>query len=547
VRLLLALVMPVLFSSILACADESRFSVADVAKDLKAFYEISDKKPPPYALVERWDAAVKQLGAADANQRETAATWLRALLAQALKDEKSGLDLWRATPFFGESAQNEAREVRKWVAIRMAKAEPLAGALPVVRWYFQEETQPAFQENAATALNKVKGKEAAALRADLAGAPHANGVVVALALEGLGSDESRLPADKLRALCHHHRSKIRDAARKLYQQQVGGDCGAFDPARAMQSAPLKKLMKDLEILLTDLPAEAREGFKLIGKAPEDTSRDDLVRQGTLYDVVRARELYAAGKDEMAAGILFPQLERFFRDQDLARFVRQDIGRIYGYLMLTAFVGDRDYERAEKIANKLVKSYSETMFHHDAVRLAAQLPRRRDDFVKLKLPTATEWQQLKQKLSRSEQIDFLCRRLRLLNCFQSSQPGVCRWSDKQFAEPCRIAPNASWGLDQGKTEVINPYTELLGLSHDGSTGLKLTAKDVPQLAGYLRDDWYVLGISFWRDFHPGRNLGDTRSILQEIINDLAGKEICKVKSWTKLTPAEINAEIERLKR
>jgi hypothetical protein len=45
----------------------------------------------------------------------------------------------------------------------------------------------------------------------------------------------------------------------------------------------------------------------------------------------------------------------------------------------------------------------------------------------------------------EQIDYLCERLRLLNCFQMGQPGGSFPDEKQYAEPCGMEANASWGL------------------------------------------------------------------------------------------------------
>src|SRR5262249_35642405 len=109
------------------------------------------------------------------------------------------------------------------------------------------------QEHAATALGKLKTPEAATLRAELATRPHPNLVVVAAALKQITVEKGKLPADKLRALCHHHRGSVREVARKLNQPQGGADPGPFDPVQAMRSPTVKKLMKDLENLLIDVP------------------------------------------------------------------------------------------------------------------------------------------------------------------------------------------------------------------------------------------------------------------------------------------------------
>ena len=208
-------------------------------------------------------------------------------------------------------------------------------------------------------------------------------------------------------------------------------------------------------------------------------------------------------------------------------LRNELGKNYGYQMLVAFAGDRDYARTERLAKTLATHYPETVFHHYAVRLAEELPERRDDFVTLKLPTPAEWAEMKKKLTRTEQIDFLCRRYRLLNYFQAMQPGGYFPGATQYAEPCGMAHNASWGLGKGKTEVINPETELEGSRrrHDDKPphGLGLTLKDVPQLSKYLRDDWLIPTVTFWRDFHPNRTLGSTRPMVAALINNIATRE------------------------
>jgi hypothetical protein len=241
------------------------------------------------------------------------------------------------------------------------------------------------------------------------------------------------------------------------------------------------------------------------------------------------------------------------NDDAAEGVRHERGQQLGYLMLAAFAGDRDYPRTAKLADTLAKHYPDDLFYQYAVGLADQIPKRSDDFIKLKLPRPNEWKTLKGKLTRVERIDFLCERLRLLNCFQRSQPGGVSYYDKQFAEPCGMTRDASWGGFSGKTEVINPLVELSGPSRapkeagDQSQGESLTLKDVPQMSKHLKDDWYIPTVSFWRNFHPMRGLHSTRPILGQIINDMAGKDLCEIGRWGKLTPAQIEKEIGRISR
>jgi hypothetical protein len=234
-------------------------------------------------------------------------------------------------------------------------------------------------------------------------------------------------------------------------------------------------------------------------------------------------------------------------------VKSRMGDKAGYAMLVAFAGNRDYARALAVAGQLDRRYAGTRFHDYAREMARQLPGRMDDFKTFKLPTAAAWAALKQKLTRAAQIDYLCARLRLLNCFQVSQPGGYWPDEQQYAEPCGMQENASWGLRQGKTEVINPLTELVGpftwydKGKARPKGLGLTLKDVPHLSKHLREDRYVLIVSFWRDFHPDRNLGSTRPMIAKIVNDLARRDICQIQHWGGMGPKEIDKEIERINR
>src|SRR5262249_32214051 len=195
--------------------------------------------------------------------------------------EKSGEAPWQATPFFGEGGQNPARELRKWIAIDLGKSEPLPAALPVLQWFFDEEPMPAFQLDAATALAKLKGKEAAALRAQLATRPHPNLLVVLTVLKQIAAAKETLPADPLRALCHHHRLAIRDAARALNLQQGGADPGPFDPVKVMRSPGIEDLLKKLDALFIDLPPADAPFIAVTLNRPDKGGRGPTTIKGWL--------------------------------------------------------------------------------------------------------------------------------------------------------------------------------------------------------------------------------------------------------------------------
>jgi hypothetical protein len=229
-------------------------------------------------------------------------------------------------------------------------------------------------------------------------------------------------------------------------------------------------------------AKGNEDFHL---SPRGGLTGQFQGQGaSLVEAILVAWLDRTGKPELAASVLLPALDTLYEDRHIVEMARHQLGAILGNRMLVAFVGDRDYAETLNLAQVLAKTYPDTQFHDYAKGLAEQLPRRMDDFKTFKLPTPKEWAELKKKLSRREQIDFLCQRMRLLNCFQWGQPGGYSPGSTQYAEPCGLSANAAWGLSLGKTEVINPVSELTGqrgifISDDiKDRGLALNVADIP---------------------------------------------------------------------
>lgn len=214
------------------------------------------------------------------------------------------------------------------------------------------------------------------------------------------------------------------------------------------------------------------------------------------------------------------------------------GLSHGYRMLVAFAGDRNYEAALHEARLICDHFPDSLFHDYARGLVEQLPRRMDDFKTLRLPTPAEWADLKTRLTREQQIDFLCARMRLLTI----SPG--RWyflTETQYAEPPGMDQDASESLHRGVTKVINPVQQLAGWNG----GMPLSVSEIPLLTPHLRDDWYLLRVRYFCVFNDERHLGSTRPVYAGIINELARKDLCKDWEWKHLTSAEIDKEIERI--
>jgi len=602
---------------------------AIIAKELWAYYEKGT--PPP------WTDAIRNLSAKMPEQRTTAAKYMVTLLDQAQTDEISGKTPWRATPFWGSSGENPARNLRQQIADELVKAPASTATLTVLRWYLDHEKVAHFQGIVVTALDKVKSKEADDFCLSLLQPAHENSVVVLAALQQINERKSEIPNAVLMGLCDHYRPSLRAAARKLNKERGGADPGPFDPVIAMKQPALAALMTNIGALL-DQPAspdtefvkvttkwtsgkdtntsetlgwlvkndgdswvvltpfghretfhkektfKGRRGGESVSKSSWEKSpiADEVKRvvelrkkgdpdfalserggltgqfQGrgaSVYEVTLAHWLFAAKQLDLSSQILLPALDSLYMDRHLVDMIRHRVGEAAGYRMLVAFAGDRDFAETQRLANALVQRYPGTRFHNYAVKLSKEMPKRADDFKKLKLPTPEEWAGLKKKLSRAKQVAYLAERMRLLNCFQYSQPGGCSITEGQFAEPSGLSRNAAWGLDRGETKVINPYIELVG-GREGIfgddekepfKGLELTVADIPHLAPFLRDDWHLLCVSFWRDFSPDRHLDTTRPLFGAIIDGLAKQDLSQTRAMTKMTDEEIDKHVNAIIR
>jgi hypothetical protein len=559
------------------------FAGVTVAAELAAFY--ADHKKEPH-----WRGAAPER--------------LVALLDQAQADELSGNAPWQATPYWGESAENPARELRRRIAESPSSPQ-------VVRWFLAHETVDAFQEKAFGTAPKLPDD----LFVEVVTAPHPNTVIVVGALTEAARRKLALPSAALASLCQSHRESVRKAARAAAARLGLPTPAPFDATTAVQSPPIAALMAQLDQLIlepapptasfvevTRYGAKHRVDEKLIAwQIGEDKKqwtllseygrRENVDKDGNatvtaisvekvqarvaalrkkgdgefalseggaltgqfeghgagLKEALLGHWLYRARRFDLAAAIILPALDTFYRDQHLVEMVRERLGELYGQEMLVAFAGDRDLSRTERLARTIAEHFPRTRFHSYATELAAELPRRRGDFTAFRLPTPAEWQEEKRKLSRAQQIDYFVERLRLLNCFQLGQPGGVSYGEGQTREPQGMARDASWGLGRGKTEVVNPWTALTGehvLGQKSASELELTVADIPQLAGHLREDWHMPTVSFWRDFHPDRELHHTREALVGLINDLAKGEVVDRK---RLEGPERDQEIERVAR
>jgi hypothetical protein len=276
-----------------------------------------------------------------------------------------------------------------------------------------------------------------------------------------------------------------------------------------------------------LAEDAREILELRKKGGRDivealSARGGLTGQFQARFISLPEALLAAwtlgrGERELAAALVVPRIDDTRDDRWIGWAVRDLLGHHYHQEMLLAFSHERDYGRALRLARHLAgPRFAEYEYQARARELAAQLERRRDDFVGFALPTPEAWAKQKATMSRAQQIEFLGARLRLLNCLQWGQPGGVSYADQQHAGS-RLKGGAP-----GRAPVVNPYTELLAM--------KMTVGEIPVLVPRLADQDFMPTFSYWRDFHPSRTLHRVSWAAAEIINAAAKRDLAQLPAY-----------------
>lgn len=241
--------------------------------------------------------------------------------------------------------------------------------------------------------------------------------------------------------------------------------------------------------------------------------------------------FQKGLKKDAARLLFPRLNNMGDERWLKWATRDLFAHPIHQEMLELFSHNRDYEETLKLAETLSSPFfKEYQYHDRAVELAKQIKVRKDvDFKTLFLPDEKMWKKIKSTMSREDQIKFHADRLRLLNCFQFSQPGGVNYRDPQSA-------NAGYRYDKNEP-VINPYNELLDM--------KITLAELPVLVPYLGDENFMLTFSYWRDFHPNRTFHQVNWAVAKIIDDAAKSNLSELNAYYRKNDSEKKQHIENI--
>ncbi|MFN0128517.1 MAG: hypothetical protein ACKV19_17730 [Verrucomicrobiales bacterium] len=246
-------------------------------------------------------------------------------------------------------------------------------------------------------------------------------------------------------------------------------------------------------------------------------------------------LFHKGERALTAQLIFPLLDAMNDDRWAFEILRDLQGGQCHLAMLEAFSYGRDYAKSLRLARHLSQPlFDGYNYQERAKELAVQLPKRMEDFKTFTLPAPDDWKKIAEDLPRAKQVEYLTTRLRLLNCFQSGQPGDVDYRDTQYR-----MTGPQWGEEEEVKDavVINPFNELFRM--------KLTPVDVEVLAPFLKDENYLPTFSYWRDFHPGRTLHRVNWLVAELVNAAAMRTLIDLNGWSSLDPAERDVRVENV--
>lgn len=470
-------------------------------------------------VLKAWLARLPGLGRAGTEARVQE---LRAVLAQLLADESNGRDRRIASPYWGAGAQSGRRGLRqKLVALLRANHgdRAAAGLEPLVAWLLFDEVELRNVQAGLVLLRALPSANRKTLARRLVSELHPNVEVLALGLELSGGLPSDRGAELRTTLLAHPHPRVRAALPMVGLRASSSPTRLFAPAARLlerfREVPLVGAPPVTDALADDLLA--------IRAGDEQQAREALSARGMLTaqfepGFVSLRELHAAlaldraGRRDDALRLLTPRFAEAPDGRWIAWAGRDLLGAHLHQLMLDRWVEQRDLDGAIELARVLANpAFDGYGYQARAKGLLRELERRRDDYATFGLPTAGEWEGLRRDLSRLEQIAWLAERVRLINTLQWGQPGGVNHLDPQYGWPfSELLPRSrdTWA----QYERINPLSELLVLAPMG-------AEERAVLEPYRRSRAHLAMYSYWRDFHPARELHTVGEAVSWLLGEL----------------------------
>ncbi|MCE0497604.1 MAG: hypothetical protein LV481_06640 [Methylacidiphilales bacterium] len=518
------------------------------------------------------------LNGSDAEKAQNAGAYILALFDQSWADETNGRAAWRALPFWGGGSDNPARTYRGQLADAFGKSASSLAALPAALWLIEHDLVEDNIGSGGQVLSRIHGADADAAIGTILQEQHPSQQVLIMALNEAAARHLLKDKNSVVALEQSYRSAVRDAAQKAALQLGEPHTQEYDRSAPFSPRMVEFLKTNSERLLTPVPEKATWQQEEAGSSEQlqgwmleqssftfsmldwfaqehhflkyfnhcrpsslQTAAEDLIARRAEIVALQASAKDNEGDSQKAReklgtlsryGTLSSQFEPGFislpeitaaiwcwqrgdlyhcrrildacyssadDDRWLDLAARDYLGNIYHQEMVEEFCDDEDDATTLRLANHLSKPIFDGYNYQDrAKELAAQLTHK-DNQNDVSLPSLPVWSVLQFFLTRDQQITYLAKRLKLLHTEQDMQPGDVYY-------------DSSMPYNLTAIYCINPYLELKRMG--------LVNHDFVALAPFTADRDYMRTYSYFRDFHPSRNLHRVCWAVQKLVNETA---------------------------
>ncbi len=547
--------------------------------DLTLYYE-KDSVPD-------YKKAVNDLNSEDDSIRKSASEYIYSLFEQSYKDEKNGRSEWVKMPFFNETWESRASNFRGDLARYCANNASSAAILESANWLIFEDYNENNKLEGMKLVQKIIAPESDKILEKIIKHPEIDYKIVARAItEAADRQLSHLYPD-IEKLQNHYSKKIRNAVRDN-ALKLNLKIADFDPQNSITPWLNEQFNVIYRMILDEVPTDAK--FVNYVRSSDSTRKEEvyetgyLLKEDSLYyrvldcsgqvsllnkektlvfettleaeatkivertgswnqkmfysyyegelfvrQLTIAAWCYHYGLTKEAASIIVGIIDAAGSNADFSSLIKNCFGNLYHNEMLIAFSYKRDYNRAVTYAEHLSgNDFSGFNYQSRAVELANQLKHRTEDFTTLVLPDKKGWDSLKLILPRYEQIAYLLKRLRLLNCHQYSQPGGISYS-----EPQTMKLNSGMNdmnsfyrdINDSALQVINPYSELIKM--------KLGIGELKYLVPLIADSSFILSYSYHRSFHSQRILYRVSWVIADLLFRISHKDLADLDNFEML--------------
>jgi len=568
--------------------------------DLEKYYR--NGIVPPYKI------ALENLNSVNDSIRQNSAMYIYALCTLSLADEKNGRSEWYRLPYFNETWGSKAQKIREHIAYDFGETARSVESIKIAKWFVQNDYIKDDHLAGIKVIRRIKCPDTDKLLSQLVSNPNSYEYITTNAIEEIAERNLIGLSKKIDSLQNHYRLKIRTAAsscaKKFNLPHKDFNINqAVTPWIVLQYKTINNLILDqvpekalFVTVLCEIPyagdnkwtaeytgwiiAEDSTFYTILDYSSQKIKIEKKIssmRPVTLKDATEKlmnfenslKSMHRFGvirlhagyeilpyftmaswcfnnnlKDE-AATLIFEVINRTSGDSTFAHMERDVFGHLYFNELLYAFSKERNYQKAITFSDHLSKKvFSDYKYRRTAIRLGEQLRNRNNDFITLTLPSQKAWDSLKFTMIRNEQIDYLLKRLKLLNCIQESQPGGISYKSTQYSIPSvslsksmQVLDNFPMYNNEIDYEVINPYNELLKI--------ELKVDDIMRVAPYLANSDYILAYSFFRDFQPQRILYKVNWVVADIILNSVGKDFTDMNSFDLLNDSLKQDEIAKI--